>query len=123
MSLMLISTAASCPAGTGKSMHEPLRDSPGEPTRWLLTIPVILCLANATKYMTIIFDPVVIALAALQVSGWKAMMKRIGSLGLATLTLDALSLFLAGGAYFHGLLFSTLARKSGSSPIFAAVRV
>ena len=122
MSLMLISIGAYCAVRTGKPRSEP-GDSHAEATRWLLAIPVILFLANATKYMTIIFDPVVIALAALQVSGRKAMMKRIASLGLATLTLDTLSLFLAGGAYFHGLLFSTLARKSGSSPIFAAVRV
>src|SRR5262249_37610914 len=67
--------------------------------------------------------PAVIALAALQVSGWKAIAKRISALGLATLTLDSLFLFLAGGAYLHGLLFSTLARKSGTSAVFAAVRV
>jgi hypothetical protein len=123
MSLMLISIAAYCAVRTGRSLHEPQRDSRGEPTRWLLTIPVLLFLANATKYMTLIFDPVVIALAALQVSGWKAITKRITALGLATLTLDSLFLFLAGGAYLHGLMFSTLARKSGSSAVFAAVRV
>lgn len=123
MSLMLISIAAYCAVRTGKSRDNPQSDSRGNPTRWLLTIPVILFLANATKYMTLIFDPVVITLAALQVSGWKATVKRITALGLATLTLDSLFLFLAGGAYLHGLLFSTLARKSGSSAVFAAVRV
>lgn len=135
MSLMLISIAAYCAvrAGTARGQlramprdkpgREPWSESRGEPTRWLLAIPVILFLANATKYMTLIFDPVVIVLAALQVSGWKAMVKRITALGLATLTLDSLLLFLAGGAYLHGLMFSTLARKSGSSAVFAAVKV
>src|SRR5262249_31937342 len=114
MSLMLISVAAYCAVRTGKSRDDAGNASRSEPTRWLLTMPVILFLANATKYMTLIFDPAVIALATLQVSGWKAMVKRTIALGLATLTLDSLFLFLAGGAYLHGLLFSTLARESGS---------
>ena len=114
MALMLISIAAYSAIRVG---------GPGERTRWLLAIPVLLFLANATKYMTIIFDPFVIALAALRVSGWNAMVKRIMALGLATLTLDALFLFLAGVAYVRGLLFTTLARKAGSSAVFAAVKV
>ena len=117
MSLMLISIAAYCAVRAGDS------NAGDKPARWLLITPVILLLANATKYMTIIFDPVVIALAALQVSGWKAAGKRIMSLGLATLTLDSLFLLLAGRAYLQGVMFSTLSRKSGSSPVFAAVKV
>jgi hypothetical protein len=120
MSLMLVSVAAYGAVRAGRSPGCDLR---GKQTGWLLTIPAVLFLANATKYMTIIFDPFVIALAALQVSGWKAKVKRMAALGVATLTLDALFLFLAGGAYIHGLLFSTLARKAGSSAVFAAVRV
>lgn len=118
MSLMLISIAAYGAvraSGTGQRRTSQ--------TRWLLTIPAILFLANATKYLTIIFDPFVIALAAWQVSGWKAILKRIMALGLATLTLDALGLFLAGAAYVRGLLFSTLARKAGTAAAFAAVKV
>src|SRR5258706_15282172 len=72
--------------------------------------------------MAVIFDPGVIGVAAVQVRGWKAMVKRITALGLATVTLDSLFLFVAGGAYLHGLMFSTLARKSGSSAVFAAGR-
>jgi len=116
MSLMLISIAAYCAVRTSDS------NASNRPAKWLLITPVILLLANATKYMTIIFDPVVIALAALQASSWKAAAKRIGSLGLATLTLDSLFLFLAGSAYLRGLMFSTLSRRSGTSPVFAAVR-
>jgi hypothetical protein len=132
MSLMLISIAAYCAVRTDASRG-------GEVTRWLLAIPMVLFLANATKYMTIIFDPVVIVLAALQVSGsrghaaadpararrevLKTIAKRITALSLATVTLDSLLLFVAGGAYLHGLMFSTLQRKSGSSAVFAAVRV
>jgi hypothetical protein len=137
MGLMLVSIAAYCAIRAGGSLPglwrislaEPRVDSLSEPsaptaaqTRWLLAIPAFLFLANATKYVTIIFDPFVIALAALQVSGWKAMAKRTMALGLATLALDLLFLFLAGIAYVRGLLFSTLARKAGDSAVFAAVR-
>ena len=113
MALMLISIAA----------YGALRAGASVTARWLLAIPVLLFMANATKYMTLIFDPFVITLAALQVSGWKAIAKRIMVLGLATLTLDTLFLSLAGVAYVRGLLFSTLARKGGSSAVFAAVKV
>ncbi|HYK34282.1 MAG TPA: hypothetical protein VEV63_20080 [Streptosporangiaceae bacterium] len=127
MSLMLITIAAHSAVRAGTSLSgrqsSPLDEPTGGRTRWLLTIPVLLFLANATKYMTIIFDPFVIALAALQVTGWKAVAKRTIALGLATLTLDTLFLFLAGVAYVRGLLFSTLARKAGSSAVFAAVKV
>jgi hypothetical protein len=115
LALMLIGIAAYCAVRAGG------RD--GEPTAWLLAIPAALFLANATKYMTILFDPVVIMLAALQLKGSRAVVKRITSLGLATLALDGLLLFLAGGAYLRGLLFSTLERKAGASSVFAAVRV
>lgn len=138
MSLMLISIAAYCAVRVGGSLgglwSSPLSESraesladplgqPGTRTKWLLAIPAFLFLANATKYLTIIFDPFVIALAALQIKGWKAMAKRTIALGLATLSLDVLALFLAGIAYVRGLLFSTLARKSGSSAVFSAVKV
>lgn len=130
MALMLISIAAYGAVKAGGSSNGYWRDALDEPpgltrgrTRWLLAIPVLLFLANATKYMTIIFDPFVIALAALQLKGLKAIVKRVLSLGLATLTLDTLFLFLAGVAYVRGLLFSTLARKAGTSAVFAAVKV
>lgn len=124
MSLMLISVAAYGAVRVGGSpLDRTGHHRTGQQTRWLLMIPLILFLANATKYLTIIFDPFVIVLAAWQVSGWKATMKRIMALGLATLTLDGLGLFLAGVAYVRGLLFSTLARKAGSSAVFAAVKV
>jgi hypothetical protein len=134
--LMLISIAAYGAVRAGGSLSvlrsNPLREpnslgntaaTPAERTRWLLIVPVLLFLANATKYMTIIFDPFVIALAALQASGWRAMARRMMALGLATVTLDVLCLFLAGVAYVRGLLFSTLERKAGTSAVFAAVKV
>jgi hypothetical protein len=131
MALMLISIAAYCAVRArgepgeepGHRVNQRANDSPQGRTRWLLAIPVILFAANVTKYMTLIFDPVVITLAALQVRGWREMARRITALGLATLTLDGLALFLAGSAYARGLLFSTLARGGGNSAVFAAIRV
>jgi hypothetical protein len=138
MALMLISIAAYSAIRAVRPLGGLLSKSLGEPgvhstneslgpardrTRWLLTVPALLFLANATKYMTVIFDPFVIALAALQAGDWRAMTKRMLALGLATLTLDLMFLFLAGVSYVRGLLFSTLARKAGASAVFAAVRV
>jgi 4-amino-4-deoxy-L-arabinose transferase-like glycosyltransferase len=84
--------------------------------RWLLLVACALVLANATKYMTVIFDPVVVAAAALQGRFWR----RFLSLGLFALIADALALYLAGTAYLQGVLFSTLARKGGASALLGA---
>lgn len=115
MSLMLTAVAAYCAVRTS--------DAEKHATAWLLAIPLVLLAANATKYMTVIFDPVVIALAALQVSdsGWRRMAARITALGLATVGILTLVLFLAGGAYVNGLMFSTLVRRSGTEAVFSAI--
>ncbi len=115
MALMLTAAAAYCAVRTA--------DAEKRATAWLLAIPLVLLAANATKYMTVLFDPVVIALAALQVSdcGWRRMAARITALGVATASILTLALFLAGGAYVNGLMFSTLARPSGSQAVFSAV--
>ncbi len=115
MALMLTAAAAYCAVRTG--------DAEKHATAWLLALPLVLLAANATKYMTLLFDPVVIGLAALQVSdcGWRRMAARIAALGLATGSILALVLFLAGGAYVNGLMFSTLARPSGRQAVFSAV--
>jgi Dolichyl-phosphate-mannose-protein mannosyltransferase len=89
-------------------------------TRWLPAVPLLLVLANAVKYATVIFDPVVIGLAALQLRelGWRRVAKRVAALGAATALLEALAVFLAGAAYWQGILFTTLAREGGAQVIF-----
>jgi len=112
MSTMWVTVAAYCAVRTGVMERHPVA--------WLFSVPVALFLANATKYVTVLFDPVVIALAALQVSGfgWRRVRERVIALGLATSLILAVTLFLAGGAYLKGVLFSTLARSGGTSAVF-----
>jgi 4-amino-4-deoxy-L-arabinose transferase-like glycosyltransferase len=87
--------------------------------RWLLIIPGILLLANATKYASVLFDPVIIALAAflLRDYGWRAISKRLASLGLSTLILLTAITLLAGSGYIHGIMFTTLSRPTGAGAV------
>jgi Dolichyl-phosphate-mannose-protein mannosyltransferase len=110
MSLVLLAGAAYCAAQSVSG------------TRWLLLVPAFLLAANATKYVTVVFDPVVIGLAAFQLTpeGWSRVWRRILALGSATLAATIVAVFLAGGAYVKGILFTTLARKGGTQVIFGA---
>jgi hypothetical protein len=91
-------------------------------TRWLLMIPVFLLAANAAKYMCVIFDPVVIGLAAFQLipEGWSRVCRRILALAGVTIALTGVAVFLAGATYYQGIMFTTLARKGGSQDVFGA---
>jgi hypothetical protein len=75
-----------------------------------------LLLANATKYASFIFDPVVIGLAALMLrpKGWKRIGYRAVALTIATVLLLTIAVVLAGTAYLKGILFTTVARKTGT---------
>jgi hypothetical protein len=117
LSLMLTTAASYCAVRTGEDEEHP--------TRWLVAVPFVLLAANAAKYATMVFDPVVIGIAALMVlrSGWKRVLIRFFALGLTTLTVVVIAIFLAGRAYINGFLTSTLDRKAGSWAVFAAVRV
>ena len=117
LALMLTAASAYCAVRTS--------DTDRNPNRWLVLVPVMLLAANAAKYATLIFDPVVIGMAALQVlpSGWRRVLTRGVALGVTTGAALALAAFLAGRAYINGFLFSTLDRKAGSFSVFAAVRV
>lgn len=117
LSLMLMSIAAYCAVRTS--------DTEKHATRWLLLVPLMLLAANATKYVSVLFDPVVIAMAALQVSsgGWKRVAWRIATLGLATSFVLGLALFSGGGAYLNGVLYTTLNRSGGTSAAFATTRI
>lgn len=84
--------------------------------RWLLAIPIVLLLANITKYASVIFDPIVIMLAALVIrpEGWRRVWHRATILTGVTLSLLTIAVLLAGTAYFRGIMFTTLDRKTGS---------
>jgi 4-amino-4-deoxy-L-arabinose transferase-like glycosyltransferase len=114
MSLMLMAAAAYCAVRTG-------RDDP-HAGRWLLLVPLALLAANATKYASVVFDPVVIGLAASRLAGqgWKRMLQRVAALGAATGCVIALAMLLAGSAYLKGIMFTTLSRPAGAQAVIGA---
>lgn len=85
--------------------------------RWLLAVPVALLAANATAYATVLFDPVVIGLAAvvLHPQGWRSMIQRAASLTAATGFALAGTAVLAGTGYLRGALFTTFSRSGGTA--------
>lgn len=88
-------------------------------TRWFLLIPIVLLAANASKYMTVLFDPAVVVIGALN-GGNGRFWKRIGVLTVSVLITDLLASYLAGSSFLQGILFSTLARKGGGSALLGA---
>ena len=104
LALMLIAFAAYCAVKVSTSAG------------WLVAIPAILLLANAAKYASVLFDPVVIMLAALtlRTEGWRRVGQRAAILAGVTVSLLAIAVVLAGTSYFHGILFTTVARKTGT---------
>lgn len=111
MSLALTGLAAYCAVrARAGSAHE---------GSWLLCVPAALLLANATKYVTIAFDPVVIALASYSClrRGWRSAGQRFVIVSLTTSCLLAIAAFVAGGAYIHGALYTTFARNSSSQAL------
>jgi hypothetical protein len=110
MSLMLLAFAAYCAAQSVVS------------ARWLLTVPLALLAANAAKYVTVLFDPVVIGLAALQLAplGWRRSAQRLFSLSAASFILTGAVLLLAGSGYIQGIMFTTLSRQGGTQADFGS---
>ena len=85
----------------------------------LLAGTVLLALANATKYSTMLFDPSVIALAGLTVAqrrGVKAAVARSGYVAAGTIALISVLLTVGGPWYLAGLLYTTVSRSFGTSP-------
>ena len=114
MSLMLVAAAAYCAVRTGPDDRHA--------GRWLLLVPLTLLAANATKYVTVVFDPVVIGLAASRLAGqgWKRVLQRVGVLGAVTGCVIAIAMLLAGSAYLKGIMFTTLSRPAGAQVVIGA---
>jgi len=114
MSLMLMALAAYCATRTG--------DHEDRANHWLLAVPLVLLAANATKYMSVLFDPVVIGLAALQVaqSGLRRVVVRLVALTATTAVLLSVAVFEGGGAYLQGIMSSTLNRDASSAAFVPA---
>jgi hypothetical protein len=84
----------------------------------LILAGLVLALADATKYATSLWDPVVILLAGLTATkgGW--LRRGFRSLRLTVYTGGAIAgaLLIAGHSYLAGVMFTTLARQPGAVP-------
>jgi hypothetical protein len=112
MALLLVAISAWCAVAA--------RDH-GDSTVLLVASAFALALANATKYATALFDPVVVVLAALVVAqkrGAKPALGRAGYLAAVVIALMAALLALGGPLYMSGVMYTTLARAIGhDSPV------
>jgi 4-amino-4-deoxy-L-arabinose transferase-like glycosyltransferase len=109
MALFLVALATWCAsAGRGR------RDA----TSWMIAAGCVLALANATKYASALFDPVVIAIAILTGyprPGGKAAWRRGALVFSCTTVVIAGLLEAARGWYLTGVSQTTLARPSSST--------
>ncbi len=112
MALFLMSASAWCVVAA--------RDH-ADSTLLVLCGAALMALANATKYASGLFDPVIIALAALSVGARQGAKKGLGRAGyLAVVVVGMLAILLtAGGPYYvTGVLSTTVARAVGTdSPL------
>jgi 4-amino-4-deoxy-L-arabinose transferase-like glycosyltransferase len=85
----------------------------------LILAAVTLSLADATKYATGLWNPVVIALAGLTATSglWWRDVLRAARLALYVAGLLLTALHFAGPAYVRGLMFTTLARHLSTTPV------
>lgn len=89
-------------------------------TRWMLAATVALTLANATKYASALFDPVVIGLAILSgypAPGGKGALRRGAFIAAITIELIIILLQVGRGWYVDGIEQTTLTRHAGGTPV------
>jgi 4-amino-4-deoxy-L-arabinose transferase-like glycosyltransferase len=85
----------------------------------LIASALAMALADATKYATLLWDPIVIALAISTTRGTSRVRAGLRGLRLAAYTgaVIAVALFRFGGhSYYRGILFTTLARSNSLTP-------
>jgi len=110
MSLCLVATSAWCVTRAGVTRDE---------TKWMAVAAFALILANATKYASALFDPVVVAMAILTGfprPGGKYAAIRGAALGAYVTAGLILLLTIGGGYYVAGVAQTTLARSYGDTP-------
>ena len=116
MALFLVALSAWCATG-GRARREAVR--------WMLAGACALVLANATKYATALFDPVVVGLALLTgyPPGGRAAQRRAAYL-LAVAVAAIIALIEIGrGWYLAGIDQTTLARQGGRIPVSVVLRI
>jgi 4-amino-4-deoxy-L-arabinose transferase-like glycosyltransferase len=115
MTLFLVALATWCAiAGRGR------RDATG----WMIAAGCLLAVANATKYASVLFDPVVIAIAVLAGyprPGGKAAWRRGALLGACTTVLIVVLLEAGRSWYLTGISQTTLARPDSDTPVLVVL--
>jgi hypothetical protein len=113
MAISILSIAAYC------ASHADQQSGAG----WLLSVVPLLVLADFTKYVSVIFNPAVIAICAYQIRhrGWKAMLQRVLVLAVSAALAFVLVAFIAGTAYWKGMLWTTFGRHVGQNAVLASV--
>jgi hypothetical protein len=85
----------------------------------LAAATICLLVANATKYMSTLYDPVVIAVLTLQawrVRRWNSALVDGCAVAVTTAVLVAGAYRISGGSYQYGIKFSTLSRAMSDTP-------
>jgi hypothetical protein len=106
--LLLLAAATWCAAGVRGGRRA---------SWWLIAAGVLLALANATKYATALYDPVVIGVAILSARpdvGWKAALRRGAWVAGTAAALLAVLLALGGPGYLTGIRVTTTGRVDGT---------
>jgi hypothetical protein len=101
-----------------------VRASYRHPEPFLLLAAMAMALANATKYASALWDPAIVALAV--TASWRAgplirLLRGIRVTIYAVCALSAALFWFGGPDYMHGLLTTTLARDSGTSPALSVI--
>jgi len=111
MSLFLLALAAWLVAGAGEQQEAVGR---------MAGAGAVLALANATAYSSVLFDPVIVALALVIAlpSGRRLAARRCGSLVTVLVALIIAGALLGGSSYWQGITQTTLGRAAGvASPL------
>jgi hypothetical protein len=106
--LLLLAAATWCVAGVRGGRQA---------SRWMIAAGVLLALANATKYATALYDPVVLGVAILSARpdvGWKVALRRGALVAGTAVALLAVLLAFGGSGYLTGIRVTTTGRVDGT---------
>jgi Dolichyl-phosphate-mannose-protein mannosyltransferase len=106
--LLLLAAATWCAAGVRSGRQA---------SRWMIAAGVLLALANATKYATALYDPVVLGVAILSAwpdVGWKVALRRGALVAGTAVALLAVLLAFGGSGYLTGIRVTTTGRVDGT---------
>jgi len=106
--LLLLAMATWCAAGVRSGQHV---------IRRITAAGILLALANATKYATVLYDPTVLCVMVLSSwpdAGWKVALRRAAVLAGTAAAVLAVLLALGGPGYLTGIRVTTTGRAHGT---------